>query len=50
MAILVEIRQVRIIAQLNFAAKAPRTVLSSKVNGINPKCNFTTCKTLKHQS
>jgi hypothetical protein len=43
-------RQVQIIARLNFAAKAPRTVLSPRFDGINPKCNLTTCKTLKHQN
>jgi hypothetical protein len=42
--------RVRIIAQLNFVAKAPRTVLSPKFNGISSKCNLTTCKTLKHQN
>jgi hypothetical protein len=43
-------RRVRIIARLNFAAKAPRTVLSPRFDGINPKCNLTTCKILKHQN
>jgi hypothetical protein len=42
-------RHVQIIARLNFAAKALRTVLSPKVDGISPKCNLITCKTLKHQ-
>jgi hypothetical protein len=43
-------RRVQIIARLNFAAKAPQTVLSPKVDGISPKCNLTTCKMLKHQN
>jgi hypothetical protein len=43
-------RRVQIIARLNFAVKAPRTVLSPRFDGINPKCNLTTCKTLKHQN
>jgi hypothetical protein len=34
--------RVLIIARFNFAAKASRTVLSPRFNGISPKCNLAT--------
>ena len=43
-------RRVRIIARLKFAATAPRTVFSPRINRITPRCTLITCKTLKHQN
>jgi hypothetical protein len=37
----------RIIARLNFAAKAPLTVLSPRVDGISPKCKLTNLQNTK---